>query len=74
VPPEHIQYVLQRVEDEIAKLRSDLPATLRLSEAELAAEQRLLATSSIALARAEAALLRRDDGRSERLARWGLAW
>jgi len=41
--PEHIAYVLQRVEEEIAKLRSDLPDTLKLKEAELTAEQRRLA-------------------------------
>jgi hypothetical protein len=41
--PEHISYVLQRVEEEIAKLRSDLPDTLKLKEAELTAEQRRLA-------------------------------
>jgi site-specific DNA recombinase len=40
--PEHIGYVLQRVEEEIAKLRSDLPDTLKLKEAELTAEQRRL--------------------------------
>jgi len=41
--PEHIAYVLQRVEEEISKLRSDLPDTLKLKEAELTAEQRRLA-------------------------------
>ena len=41
--PEQIAYVLERVEEEIAKLRSDLPDTLKLKEAELAAEQRRLA-------------------------------
>jgi hypothetical protein len=41
--PEHIAYVLQRVEEEVAKLRSDLPDTLKLKEAELCAEQRRLA-------------------------------
>ena len=35
--------LLQRVEHEIAKLRSDLPDALRLKEAELAAEERRLA-------------------------------
>jgi site-specific DNA recombinase len=40
---DHIAYVLQRVEEEIAKLRSDLPDTLKLKEAELTAEQRRLA-------------------------------
>jgi len=40
--PDHIAYVLQRVEQEIAKLRSDLPDTLKLKEAELTAEQRRL--------------------------------
>jgi len=41
--PDHIAYVLQRVEEEIAKLRSDLPGALKLKEAELTAEQRRLA-------------------------------
>jgi site-specific DNA recombinase len=41
--PEHIAYVLGRVEQEIAKLRADLPDTLKLKEAELTAEQRRLA-------------------------------
>jgi len=35
--PEHIAYVLERVEEEIANLRSDLPDTLKLKEAELSA-------------------------------------
>jgi len=41
--PDHVAYVLRRVEEEIAKLRSDLPDTLKLKEAELFAEQRRLA-------------------------------
>ena len=41
--PEHIAYVLQRVEQEIAKQRADLPDALKLKEAELGAEQRRLA-------------------------------
>jgi hypothetical protein len=41
--PEQIAYVLQRVEEEIAQLRSDLPDTLKLKEAELSAEQRRMA-------------------------------
>ncbi len=41
--PDHIQYAINRVEGEVAKLRSDLPDTLKLKEAELAAEQRRLA-------------------------------
>jgi site-specific DNA recombinase len=41
--PEQIAYVLERVEEEIAKLRSDLPDTLKLKEAELSAEQRRMA-------------------------------
>jgi site-specific DNA recombinase len=40
--PAAIKYVLSRVEEEISKLRSDLPATLKLKEAELTAEQRRL--------------------------------
>ncbi len=38
--PEHIAYLFQRVEEEISKLRSDLPGTLKLKETELTAEQR----------------------------------
>jgi hypothetical protein len=41
--PEQIASVLTRVEQEIAKLRSDLPETLKLKEAEIAAEHRRLA-------------------------------
>ncbi len=41
--PEGVEYVLHRVEEEIAKLRSDLPEALKLKEAELSAEQRRLA-------------------------------
>jgi hypothetical protein len=41
--PDQIAYVLQRVEEEISRLRSDLPETLKLKEAELSAEQRRLA-------------------------------
>ncbi len=41
--PEHIAHVLQRVEEEIAKQRADLPDTLKLKEAELTGEQRRLA-------------------------------
>jgi recombinase-like zinc beta ribbon protein len=41
--PDHVAYVLRRVEEEVAKLRSDLPDTLRLKEAELSAEERRLA-------------------------------
>ena len=41
--PGHIAYVLGRVEAEVAKLRSDLPDSLKLKEAELTAEQRRLA-------------------------------
>jgi site-specific DNA recombinase len=41
--PEQIAYVLHRVEEEIARLRSDLPDALTLKEAELTAEQRRLA-------------------------------
>jgi site-specific DNA recombinase len=40
--PEHIAYVLQRVEEEIAKQRADLPDTLKLKAGELAAEERRL--------------------------------
>ena len=41
--PEQIRYVLERVEEEVAKLRSDIPETIRLKEAELASEERRLA-------------------------------
>ena len=41
--PEQIRYVLERVEEEVRKLRSDMPATIRLKEAELSAEERRLA-------------------------------
>jgi hypothetical protein len=40
---DHIAYVLMRVEEEIAKMRSDLPETLKLKHAELTSEQRRLA-------------------------------
>ena len=40
---DEIEYVLRRVEEEIKKLRSDVPETLRLKEAELSAEQRRMA-------------------------------
>lgn len=43
ISPEHVAYVLERVEDEITKLRADLPDALKLKEAELGAEQRRLA-------------------------------
>ncbi len=41
--PEQIRYVLERVEEEVKKLRSDAPETIRLKEAELTAEERRLA-------------------------------
>ena len=41
--PAQIAYVLKRVEEEVANLRSDLPDTLKLKEAELTAEQRRMA-------------------------------
>jgi site-specific DNA recombinase len=40
--PEHIRYVLERVEQEVAAMRSNLPEDLRIKEAELASEQRRL--------------------------------
>jgi hypothetical protein len=40
--PEHVAYVLRCVEEEIAKLRSDIPDAIRLKAAELSAEQRRL--------------------------------
>jgi hypothetical protein len=54
--PEHIAYILQQVEHEIAKLRSDLPDMLKLKEAEPTAEQRRSLTSSTSSARAVAAM------------------
>jgi site-specific DNA recombinase len=41
--PEGIRHVLRRVEDEIVKLRSDVPEAIRLKEAELGSEERRLA-------------------------------
>jgi hypothetical protein len=41
--PQHIAYVPRRVEEEIAKLRSDLPDAIKVKDAELTAEQRRLA-------------------------------
>jgi site-specific DNA recombinase len=75
--PEHIAYVLQRLEEEIAKLRSDLPDTLKLKEAELTAEQRRLVNfvdfigegrGSQALAKALVETERRVDTLSEEVA------
>jgi hypothetical protein len=72
--PGYIAYVLQRVEEEIAKLRSDLPDTLKLKEAELTAEQLRLANfvdftgegrGSQALAKALVETERRVDALSE---------
>jgi hypothetical protein len=40
--PEEVARVLERVEQAVAELRSDLPETLRLKEAELASEERRL--------------------------------
>lgn len=40
--PENVRYVLERVEDEIANLRSDLPETIKIKQAELDSEQRRL--------------------------------
>ncbi len=40
--PEHIQYVLQRVEEEVGKLYEDVPRTIRVKETELTAEERRL--------------------------------
>jgi hypothetical protein len=42
LPAEHVAFVLERTEEEIAKLRSNLPDALKLKEAELSAEQRRL--------------------------------
>ncbi len=39
---EHLSYVLHQVEQEIERLRSTLPETMKLKEAELASEQRKL--------------------------------
>lgn len=40
---ENVRYVLERVEEEVAALRHDLPETVRLKESELAAEERRMA-------------------------------
>lgn len=40
--PENVRYVLERVEAEVANLRSDLPETVKLKQAELDSEQRRL--------------------------------
>ena len=40
---DHIRYVLDRVEQEVARLFADVPETIRLKEAELNAEERRLA-------------------------------
>jgi hypothetical protein len=53
--PEHVAYVLERVEAEIAKLRADLPDTLNLKQAELSSEQRRLANFVDSSAKAAAA-------------------
>ncbi len=75
--PEHIAYVLKRVEEEITKLRSDLPDTLKLKEAELTAEQRRMANfvdfigegrGSQALAKALVETERRVDALSDEVA------
>lgn len=72
--PEHVAYVLRRVEDEIANLRSDVPDTLKLKEAEPAAEQCRLANfvdfigagrGSHALPKALGETERRVDGLTE---------
>jgi hypothetical protein len=41
--PEHLQYVLRRVEAEVGKLYAHIPESIRLKETELAAEVRRLA-------------------------------
>jgi hypothetical protein len=41
--PEHLQHVLQRVATEVKELYGHVPETIRLKEAELAAEERRLA-------------------------------
>jgi hypothetical protein len=43
VPPADVSRVLERVERVVGELRSDLPESIRLKEAELASEERLLA-------------------------------
>jgi hypothetical protein len=72
--PEHVAYVLRRVEEEVAKLRSDLPDTLKLKASELSAEQRRLANfvdfigegrGSQALAKALAETERRVEALSD---------
>jgi site-specific DNA recombinase len=41
--PEHIEYILQRVETEVGKLYAHVPQSIRLKETELTAEERRLA-------------------------------
>ncbi len=74
--PEQIEYVLLRVEDEVAKLQSDVPETIRIKEAELGSEERRLANfldfigegrGSQALAKALAETERRVDALREEL-------
>jgi DNA invertase Pin-like site-specific DNA recombinase len=70
----HIAYVLQRVEQEIANMRAELPDTLKLKEAELSAEARRVANfvdfigegrGSQALAKALVETERRVDALSQ---------
>ncbi len=74
--PEHIRYVLQRVEEEVGKLYGDVPETIRLKETELTAEERRLANfvdfvgegrGSQALAKALAETERRVNALQEEL-------
>ena len=53
--PEHVAYVLHRVEEEIARLRADLPDTLNLKEASWPPNSDGWPTSSISSARVVAA-------------------
>jgi hypothetical protein len=41
--PKHIRYVLKRVEQQVSRLYSDVPETIRLKETELSSEERRLA-------------------------------
>jgi hypothetical protein len=38
--PENLRYVLRRIEEEVTKLLSDVPETLRIKRLELEAEER----------------------------------
>ncbi len=74
--PDQIRYVLERVEQEVARLYGDVPETIRMKETELTAEERRLANfvdfvgegrGSQALAKALVETERRVDALREEL-------